>query len=294
MTDWADWQRRWGQSHVCALAPSGADLLRGLPNIADASWALGWRRCYRMEDVPTDEAQALADRWRERGAFAAARQTSYASGHPGSVNRRAGQALTGVWLAHTREDLSLALALDQQERTGIDAQARSDATRALGALLGYPVCCTDAFLQLRDRGDNDNWWRQLAMSSAPGQLSCVVNPMDVLDRLYLWYPCSYHCPATRAFGRRWLQHLSEVNPAAAGLVEATIRVQVLVTEQGRRLWFGADDAAWWLAERDTPDADAAAWADALLGGALLPASALWQVVRADGAQAWLLDFRGDP
>lgn len=292
MTDWANWQRRWGQSHELALPTGGAGRLEQWLDLGEQSWALGWRRCYRQEDVPVAEAEAQLALWRAKGVHAALRESTYAR-VGASANRQQGATWTALWLTHTAEDLATALALDRCERSDAPRSERDAATRAIGLLLGYPACCTEAFLQLPNRGDNDGWWRHLATHSAVGAASCVLNPIDVVDRLYLWFPCSFQCAATRAFGARWLAHLQAVLPLAAALVEASLRVRVLITDSGHRLWHGCEDGQWWTASAFVGNDDVQRWAKALLAEELAPvADARRRVVRADGNKAWLLDFRG--
>jgi hypothetical protein len=75
----------------------------------------------------------------------------------------------------------------------------ADAYRRLGALLGYPTCCVDAFVALSDFEKIETEWGLVALrsrSTAPVQA-----PLFLALMLYdLYRPCDLACPRSLALG----------------------------------------------------------------------------------------------
>lgn len=82
--------------------------------------------------------------------------------------------------------------------------ASDDAT--MGALLGYPTCCTDLFLRTWKIGQADSTWEQSlagASPDGPPEANLLLRWMGV--RLVSHLPCSFTCPHTVSLGKQFAQ-----------------------------------------------------------------------------------------
>jgi pyruvate-formate lyase-activating enzyme len=121
----------------------------------------------------------------------------------------AGTRRVQVYVALDPAVLDAAPAIDDQ-LAGSDAQ-RDAAMRQLGAWLGYPACCVDAFLQAPGQSDDVLVARMAARQQ--GTLSALDNWAVVGLRPFSHLPCVPGCPATRARARQVLAALAERDPA---------------------------------------------------------------------------------
>lgn len=301
---WRQWwalQRLWTLPEPATAAPHLAPVdpaLLGLspqnwPRLETLTWQAGHRRCVRLEDVSLADAEPLAASWRERGANAGVSTRRYGL-RGGSANRDLqGNERTTVWLAHTAQDLADALAWDHTEVAAADPTARQAATRALGALLGYPACCTEAFLQLPDPGDNDSWWKRIAATATGAPASWTANPFAHLERLFPWFPCSLQCGPTQAAASQTVALLQKDFPAALRLLQATMQVVVVVPDSGGLVCCVPECALWWVAPGNgQPKVALEQWATACLAGELLSLSVNGRVALPGGKEAWLVDCSG--
>jgi hypothetical protein len=297
---WAS-QRLWTLPEPTAAAPhlgtesvqDGALSPDNWPRLETLTWQAGHRRCVRLEDVSLADAETLAASWRERGACAGVSSRRYGL-QGGSANRDLqGSGRTTVWLAHTAQDLAEALAWDHTEVAAADPTAREAATRALGALLGYPTCCTEAFLQLPDPGDNDSWWRCIAGTAAVEPAPWTANPFAHLERLFPWFPCSLHCEPTRTAASQTVALLRADFPVALGLLQATMQVAVVVPDSGGLVCCVPEAKLWWVAPGNgQPKLALEQWALACLAGELLSLAVNGRVALPGGDEAWLVNCSG--
>jgi hypothetical protein len=140
-------------------------------------------------------------------------------------------------------------------RAAIDAElARTDdGTRALGALLGYPRCCVEAFVGVsRERRAQELWaaaWARTEGRPAPR--------LDVLDlsvfSLVPWYPCTFVCAASVVFADAMAALIERVDAAFLAAVDrahATHRLvlapEVQLSLDGRWDGRGVRDITTWL------------------------------------------------
>lgn len=169
----------------------------------------------RLGDVHVERRErrveiAAGDRWRDDRGAGAPRVELYASRDP-ALARRAARL-----------------------------QAEGDPSRdlvELGALMGYPRCCVDAFARQDHRGDNSrNRHLAAARTTAPGPWPWQLNELHV--RVIPFFPCAYTCAAAVAFADATLAALdAEVPGARAGLAAYLART-VLYLDHDRQLWIG--------------------------------------------------------
>jgi hypothetical protein len=117
----------------------------------------------------------------------------------------------------------------------------SHALRELGALLGYPACCVDAFARQDDRANNSrNRYYSQARTLAPSDATEEPWPWE-LNNLHTmiapFYPCSYRCRSARAWARAALAELARSDPAAAETLRASLARPVLYFDHDHQLVF---------------------------------------------------------
>lgn len=103
-------------------------------------------------------------------------------------------------------------------RRAAELQAHADpgaSIARLGALMGYPACCVQAFAGQVDRSNNSrNRYATAARTPAPGPWHWQLANSVVM--LVPFFPCSYLCPRALAFARATL---SAAETEHAGLTE---------------------------------------------------------------------------
>jgi hypothetical protein len=140
---------------------------------------------------------------------------------------------------------------------------------AIGALLGYPECCIEAFAAQPDRSsDPANRFATAARTSAPQPWPWETANFDRM--IAAFFPCRYDCAAARAHARAILAEADREEPGLAATIERELRAKWIYAGDGR--WAAIRDAS----ARIAPDASAG-WestvAGALSGGAA-PAGAI--------------------
>jgi hypothetical protein len=127
--------------------------------------------------------------------------------------------------------------------------------REIGALLGYPGCCVDAFQRLSDRSlDARTRYAAALATQQTAPWSWFLNDTGV--RVLPYFPCSYTCAAAVQQARAVLEVLRTTSPAAhAELVRrlaapvlyfddgAYVRVEPVATN-GRRVGVPPDAPKW--------------------------------------------------
>ncbi|HEY8426868.1 MAG TPA: radical SAM protein, partial [Sandaracinaceae bacterium] len=192
--------------------------------------AAGEKRALLKEAVPAAEVAGLIRAYRAMG-FAADLVERHDVDATGGVHV-AGHGSAIVAVARTEADLARA----------IERQRARD-VRAMGELMGYPRCCTEAFLaqpERRDNVENERWTLRRTGSG-------VVSPqLSRLGRASLvsHHPCRADCPASIAIAERALARLREASAAGAAWVEATLARPVLFLDHARAAlldgrWSGA-------------------------------------------------------
>jgi hypothetical protein len=108
------------------------------------------------------------------------------------------------------------------------ALQETDPTRALprlGALMGYPPCCVDAFGKQRNRSNNTANRYATRARTGPGPWFFELNNLPMMVAPF--FPCSYRCEPARDFAHGTLEALRATHPASATAVEALLRRPVL-------------------------------------------------------------------
>ncbi len=124
-------------------------------------------------------------------------------------------------------------------RRAAQLQIEGDPTRdavELGALLGYPRCCVDAFVRQPDRGDNTRNRYLAAARTAPDPAPWPWQLNELHMRVIPFYPCSYRCPAAVGFADATLAALDAAHPGARDQVRAALARTVLYLDHGRQIW----------------------------------------------------------
>lgn len=122
-----------------------------------------------------------------------------------------GGASDDVTLLAARDATTLARALELEAAERRSGGHRAEAIRWMGAELGYPPCCVEAF---SGRGVHDDA-TVLGRLLVPGRWNpwpAPANPFVPGVSLVTHYPCRPDCPATRALGSELLAHLARVAP----------------------------------------------------------------------------------
>lgn len=121
--------------------------------------------------------------------------------------------------------------LDRAERHARGAE-RLGAMRELGALLGYPTCCVEAWLCDREQTESSVFGRLLA--GAPREGLPRGNNLFVLDHMVIsHFPCDLACAASAAVGERALRLLDAGDPSRAGAVATLLAAPITVWDRLR-------------------------------------------------------------
>jgi hypothetical protein len=120
-------------------------------------------------------------------------------------------------------------------RRAVDLQARPDpALREMGALLGYPKCCVEAFADQPDRSNN-TWNRYLTASrtTIPGPWPWELN--NLVFMLLAFFPCRYDCPQALVHARAALSEIGNAYPAVMTPLHDALACRTLYFDHPRRL-----------------------------------------------------------
>lgn len=205
-------------------------------------------------------------------------------------------------LLYVARDAARAAAAAAAERAMVETCARGavvsdEQVRRLGAALGYPSCCVEAFLPLRDRPNAAI--RFAALRRTPGAGCALVNDAVGGRSLVSHAPCRYDCAPSRTYAAALLDHLAAVDRgAAAALVDSLRGVMVLFRAGGAlRLTAAAprDDGVvgFSAVEVCSPGPSVEAWCAALAGGEALALGADAVTVLRDGRAAARLGAPAD-
>jgi hypothetical protein len=141
-------------------------------------------------------------------------------------------------------------------RQAAHLQAEVDPTRAareLGALVGYPACCVDAFARQDDRANNShNRYHSQARTLAPDASTQAPWPWE-LNNLHTmivpFYPCSYRCERALAWARAALAEMARVYPAFEEELRAALARPVLYFDHEHQLVLDGECAGGRVAYR---------------------------------------------
>lgn len=138
-----------------------------------------------------------------------------------------------------RDDVEEAAALDAAILAPGGGPDRSAATRRLGALLGYPTCCVEAFAASWPVPDN------AAPIAAAAARSARFDPL--LDNVTLsvchltgWFPCRYDCAASVEEAAAVEAALAAQDPAGAARLRRFLAMPRLYADDRRLLVLDGD------------------------------------------------------
>ncbi|AKF03233.1 radical SAM protein [Sandaracinus amylolyticus] len=179
----------------------------------------GHKRGLLKEGVAARDVDGLIRAYRATGLVAAVVETHDIDAS-GSKHLE-GRSHAIVAVARTDDDLAEIVALQ-----------RARDTRAMGARMGYPTCCVEAFLAQPDRRDNvENERATLRRTGARAIDARVVRTGPV--RLLSHHPCSGDCAASIAIAEQALQHLAAIDPRGARWARETLARPSLFLDHAR-------------------------------------------------------------
>jgi hypothetical protein len=161
---------------------------------------------------------------------------------PGAV-QPAGAGNTGTG-ADAAERCTVAVATDEasldelRRAHGAIIEHRGDSTvmLAVGRILGYPACCSDAFVGHLHQGQDDNQQLELApfrRRAAP--LPPLNNRITLPGALFSHHLCTPDCAATEALAGALLGRLESLLPGAAARLVEKLRRPLLFAGYDRRV-----------------------------------------------------------
>lgn len=208
----------------------GWPLLRGLGIFGlDLELALvraGRKAASLKENVPVELAPGLVRAYRAMGLHADVTSTHTCDLRAG-VHRPGGEHAI-VAVAATAEALAQVLSLQRALST---SRGRAD-VEALGRLMGYPPCCSAAFAEQLERGDNADNERQTLLRAPGAALSPLLNRFGPYP-LVSHHACSPDCAPSLALAAEALEIVRARSPGAAQRVEAAQRQPVLFLDYRR-------------------------------------------------------------
>jgi hypothetical protein len=160
-------------------------------------------------------------------------------------------------------------------RRAAHLQADADPTAALreiGALVGYPACCVEAFAQQDDRANNSrNRYHSQARTLRPDGSSQTPWPWE-LNNLHTmivpFYPCSYRCAAALAWARACLDEMARSCPAFVDELRTILAQPVLYFDHDHQLVLDGEYADGPVAYRAVKQPEFASPQLAALGSAI--------------------------
>jgi hypothetical protein len=195
--------------------------------------------------MPAPRAHALAARMGPRGVACAIGPTNKAGEVALYVARDAGRVAALV--AAERRTLALAEG-DEREKP---ADERLAGHAALGALLGYPSCCVDAFVARARTFDGpasplrgaheDSVQARAALANAArprAELNSLFWPYR--RHLVTFYPCAFDCPRALRYATALERELARRAPGATAELMRALTATVVLAEDGARVVVARD------------------------------------------------------
>jgi hypothetical protein len=112
--------------------------------------------------------------------------------------------------------------------------------RALGAALGYPSCCIDAFIPIRDRSTPAIQFH--ALRRTPGRAALLLNDITV-PGLVSHCVCRYDCSASLEYARALFHEIARLDPNAAEALRRSLGGIVVLFRRGGALRLVSDTPA---------------------------------------------------
>lgn len=226
----------WGAPLAFLLATLGPAAAAFDPEVEALS--PGGKRAALKESVRGSDAEDMARAYRAMGLEAAV------------VLRHTMDRLTGTHTAGSDHAI-IAVAADEAALREVlaaqralagtrDRAEQAAAVRELGALMGYPPCCVDAFASLADRGDNiEN--ERLPFLRRPGEPLHPLLHRTGAVRLIAHHLCSPGCAASIERAERVVARLSSADEGAPARLLAAMGAPSLFLDYDR---FASLEGAW--------------------------------------------------
>lgn len=213
----------WGGSlaRLGTVGPSFAYLDREL-----ALLLAGHKHALLIEGTPSDEAAALVEAHEALGLSAAVLSTHELDASTG----RHGVGRSRAIVAVARDAGTLA---EVRRAQGSVERGDTSAIAAMGALMGYPECCTRAFAELADRRDNLANERAPFMRAPRAPLGTLVSRVGAV-RLSSHHLCAPDCAPSQALAGVALALVERESAAAAAWVRERVAAPVLFLDYERR------------------------------------------------------------
>ncbi|MDP3221004.1 MAG: hypothetical protein Q8S73_43365, partial [Deltaproteobacteria bacterium] len=220
--------RTWGPSTAEVLDALGP-ALAGCDREVDGVLAGAKPACLK-EGVPAADAAGLARAYRAMGLAAelvSRHDLDDASGDHAPDRPAGAYAIVAV----ARDEATLASVLAHQR--ALEQQHDADAVTRMGALMGFPPCCTAAFHGRRDRGDNLDLERAPFREHPEAPLrveNSRFGPFSLLSHLL----CSPACEASAAGALAVLDRLRAEDAAAVERAWPHLAAPALFCDYARR------------------------------------------------------------
>lgn len=184
--------------------------------------------------LPRDEAEALLPRFDKHFVT----RVDYALDHDPvrdvrrRVNTPAGEG-THADLFITRDEGSAARAREIY----LDPRGPSAHLREMGAMLGYPPCCVEAFAALEDRSNNSaiRYAAHARTVAQGGRFEPVLN--NLFAHVLPWFPCGYGCAPSAEAARAVLDLFAREDPGGSEALQKRLRRNVFYVDHARLVAF---------------------------------------------------------
>lgn len=127
-------------------------------------------------------------------------------------------------------------------RRALALQSEADPSqrlRDIGALMGYPPCCVEAFERTLDRSNNTrNRYATAARTRPEGPWPWELNNCFVM--LVPFFPCHYECPAALRWARATLAELRAEDPSIVAALERWLSRPVLYFDHAHHIALDGD------------------------------------------------------
>ena len=218
--------RSWGGPGPAGTLRIDASLLGVDPEIELI--LRGHKRACLKEAVLRSEAEGLCRAYRAMGLVA-----DIVELHGLDQGRDAHERGTDYAIVAVAADSAALTEVLAAQRAHASAQGKA-AVEIMGALMGYPPCCVEAFLAQRTRGDNlDN--ERLTFRRAPAESLHPLTHRIGRARLLSHHPCSPSCAGSIRIGEHIFEALSAIDEEAATRARERMNRPVLFLDYQRRL-----------------------------------------------------------
>ncbi len=198
----------------------------------------GLKPVSKLEHITLKEARSLIPQLEYMGLTARIPDQRFMLDASGTEFRRSSKGSEGeyVYLFVSKDAGKLEEAVEATTQEHKGKGNRADAVRKLGALLGYPRCCTEAFGRERDYA-NDKQMNMVIRGRTRGRLSPYLNNLVSPFSLVPFFPCTYNCMNAGRFAKDMLDIVSEGDDERKYKIMGTLRSVVLYFDLWRYVVF---------------------------------------------------------